>query len=67
MSMLVLPTDDMLAWERTAPDPTMRFEYARLDERLTPRTRQPLRATDQWPEIPGPPERRVRFWYWWQR
>lgn len=44
-----------------------RYEYSRSDSRLSPSSRAPLLATNQWPEPPRPAERPVRFWRWQQR
>ncbi len=41
-----------------------RFEYARNDSLLSPSSRAPLLATNQWPEAPRPAERPIRFWRW---
>ena len=66
LTTLVAPTGALLAWERSdsAPAVERRFEYDRRTAALNPRRAAALRATLQWPEPLGPPERPVRFRRW---
>ena len=69
LSSVVMPTTDLLAWERApgTPSEAERFEFARRDAGLNIVRDEALRATAQWPLAPRPAERPVIFRRWRQR
>ncbi|MDX2115328.1 MAG: hypothetical protein SFZ24_06865 [Planctomycetota bacterium] len=63
---LALPGPEIAAYEQhgsTLPH-WERFEFSRRDALVSPAGDAPLLATLQWPQVPPPPERRVRFFIW---
>jgi len=67
---LVLPTDGVLAYERSEGGPGARyawFEQGRNNGGVSARTDLPILATRQWPIPPQPAEHWIRFYRWDQR
>lgn len=67
---MVLPTDGVLAYERSVGGPDARyarFEHGRNNEGVSARMEVPILATNRWPVPPKPAERWIRFNRWRQR